>query len=615
MTRQIRRERWKSRFSYVVASASAIIGVGNFLRFPGIASKYDGITFLIPYVLLTWVVGYVLFTLEISCGEMYRSGAITFFEKVYSQFRGFGILQMCSTLICMSYLNVILGWLFIYMIRSSYNPWESDPKDYFHVFVLNQKEFKAEVFVTNVLSTAIIWIIMFITIYGGVTHTTKIVYMTLPLSVLMMTMLLLRSLTLPNALNALYETATFIDWSVLVKTKIWVEALGQVLFSLCIGVGTSSAYGSYRIKDGKLMFDAFVIVWLNLAIELIGWTIVVCIADFEDWTNENIYDNKFSLAFVLYPQLVMKLPYPNSWSFLYYLFMLTFGINCSHASLESIVTCLLDSKRFSVYSRVYITCVVMSTGSIMSLIFCTYADLIEPVDYFTSNFLLAFGALGEMLTVYFYNKQLVIGQVGENSVNIANLGLCIGPLIGGFVYFVTRIEHGNYLVSWFVASLIVMFGAVFSVLISSSKLPKSKIFYLLFIYHGKILIHHFNDTLRMSERKWFKLNTLWFVCLKFVATPLNIILMGVSMFNMLNMKLVYMIIGSLFTLGGFCIVILPFYLPHLYSSFVPDDKIENENRLHLDEWLRYWFLKEGKILTGNSPPLSRRASERVVQID
>ena len=593
---QIRRERWPSRFSYLVAFASSLIGLGNFLRFPGTAAKYEGITFLIPYFIITWIVGYVMVTLETACGEMYRSGILTFFDRVDKRFRGFGILQGITTLISISYLNVILGWLFIYMVRSNYTPWEANPTEYFQAYILNQVEFKFAVYFITLLASFVVWTLLFISIYKGVTHTTKIVYLTLPLSVLMMVLLLVRSVTLPNSGRILLNTILIVDLPMLLRARIWLDALGQVLFSLCIGIGTSSVYGSYRIKDGLLMKDTFIVVLLNLVIEILGWIIVVCIAGHEGWSREDVANNKFSLGFILYPQILAKLPYPNSWSFLYYLFMFTAGINCSHASLESIVTTLLDSQRFCDYSRIRITFYVVVSGALLSVFFCSFTELIEPFDHFNSNMLLVLASLGECITAtYYYNKKMVCNELGDNPVNIAYTSWLLAPIIGAFIFFVTN----SYYLRFVVGTSIFIIGTIAAIYTSPDTIKFKKTLYILFKYQGEIFIHHFNDSLRMSERsRLFKLSLFWFNCIKYASTPLLITLLTVCLFRIPELSMEFQIVGTGLAVLGFGIVLVPWYLSNMFESFVPDDKIvvEEQNQLHMDEWLRYWFLKEGKIL-------------------
>ena len=513
MHNSIRRERWPSRFSYLVASASSIIGIGNLTRFPSICSKYDGITFFIPYIVMTWIVGYGILVLEVACGEFNRSGMISFFHVVYRQFRGFGVLQMVSTLIALSYINVILGWLLIYMIRSQYSPWHLNPNYYFQTYVLNSNEFNINVFIVTLLCTALIWTTLFMSIYKGVTHTTKIVYMTLPFSIIMLSLLFIRAITLPNSIKFLINMLK-IDYNALLSTEIYMDAVGQVLFSLCIGIGASSAYGSYRIKDGFLVKDAFYIVILNFLVEIIGWIIIVCIGG---WSNKDISSNKFSLAFVLYPQLIHKLPFFEIWSFLYFLFMLTFGINCSHAALESIVTCLLDSNRYSNNSRIQITLKTTICGSILSLIFCFVPQLIDPFDYFTCNFMLC--TLGETLTAcYFYNKTLIATEIGRNTLNIAHYSTILGPIVASFLYFSTS----SYGLSIILGLSIFFFGNLFAIFTNENSLEFKKAFYLIFFYQGDIFLSHFNDTLRLNEQFNFKLNQVWYFTLKYLSTSASI---------------------------------------------------------------------------------------------
>ena len=42
-------EGWSTRIAVILAVTGSAVGLGNFLRFPGLAAKYDGGVFLIPY--------------------------------------------------------------------------------------------------------------------------------------------------------------------------------------------------------------------------------------------------------------------------------------------------------------------------------------------------------------------------------------------------------------------------------------------------------------------------------------------------------------------------------------------------------------------------------------
>src|SRR5918992_1220085 len=54
---QMSQERWGSRIGVILAVAGSAVGLGNFLRFPGIAAANGGGAFMIPYFCALLLVG------------------------------------------------------------------------------------------------------------------------------------------------------------------------------------------------------------------------------------------------------------------------------------------------------------------------------------------------------------------------------------------------------------------------------------------------------------------------------------------------------------------------------------------------------------------------------
>ena len=50
-------EGWSTRMGVILAVTGSAVGLGNFLRFPGLAAKYDGGVFLIPYFVAVLLLG------------------------------------------------------------------------------------------------------------------------------------------------------------------------------------------------------------------------------------------------------------------------------------------------------------------------------------------------------------------------------------------------------------------------------------------------------------------------------------------------------------------------------------------------------------------------------
>ena len=62
------RERWSSRWTFIIASVGSAIGLGNVWRFPYLMYKHGGGTFLIPYFIFLVTTGLPLLQTELALG-------------------------------------------------------------------------------------------------------------------------------------------------------------------------------------------------------------------------------------------------------------------------------------------------------------------------------------------------------------------------------------------------------------------------------------------------------------------------------------------------------------------------------------------------------------------
>lgn len=49
-------QQWGTRVGYIIAAAMAMAGLGNVWRFPNLVGRYGGAAFLIPYIILLFLV-------------------------------------------------------------------------------------------------------------------------------------------------------------------------------------------------------------------------------------------------------------------------------------------------------------------------------------------------------------------------------------------------------------------------------------------------------------------------------------------------------------------------------------------------------------------------------
>ena len=108
------KDNFSSRLGFVLAAAGSAVGLGNLWRFPYLAAKYGGGTFLLIYLLLTVTFGFALLVTEISLGRKTGKSALYAFSELNKKWKFLGILACAVPIIIMPYYCVIGGWVIKY---------------------------------------------------------------------------------------------------------------------------------------------------------------------------------------------------------------------------------------------------------------------------------------------------------------------------------------------------------------------------------------------------------------------------------------------------------------------------------------------------------------------
>ena len=69
------RSTWGSRLGFVLASAGAAVGLGAIWKFPYMAGSNGGSAFILPYIVLTIAIGFVVLLIEMALGRASIGGA------------------------------------------------------------------------------------------------------------------------------------------------------------------------------------------------------------------------------------------------------------------------------------------------------------------------------------------------------------------------------------------------------------------------------------------------------------------------------------------------------------------------------------------------------------
>jgi SNF family Na+-dependent transporter len=275
--------------------------------------------------------GIPLLLLELGLGQKFQRGDIGVFRAIHPRATGIGLSSVFSSIVIATYYSSIIAYSLFYWANSfkSPLPWTesglgsdrkcpsiSPAEEYFVRVALqftdnncvDMEPGETDHIVGYLfLCNCIVWIIIFLCVLRGVKSSSYVVWITVPLPVFLIFVLIIKGATLDGASDGVDEYlngSEGIDKSeVLGESTPWSDALGQIFFSLSICIGVMTSYGSYNKKDKPILTDTFAIAITNSLISFLAGFAVFSVIGFLKSTNNAASENtrSFGLAFVAYP--------------------------------------------------------------------------------------------------------------------------------------------------------------------------------------------------------------------------------------------------------------------------------------------------------------------------
>ena len=94
-----KRNSCKGSVGFVLAAAGSAVGLGNIWRFPYLAAKYGGGSFLLIYLILTVTFGFALMITEIAIGRKTGKSALYAFSDLDRKSGFIGVLASAVPII------------------------------------------------------------------------------------------------------------------------------------------------------------------------------------------------------------------------------------------------------------------------------------------------------------------------------------------------------------------------------------------------------------------------------------------------------------------------------------------------------------------------------------
>lgn len=397
----MKREHFSSRLGFILITAACSIGLGNVWRFPYITGKYGGASFVLLYILFLVILGLPIVVMEFAVGRAsQRSTALSFniLEPKGTKWHWFKYITIIGNYLLMMFYTVISGWLIWYFVEMMKGRFQELSAGQVSGVFEGLLASPGTMILYTIIAIAISAAVCTMGIQKGVERVTKIM-MLLLFSLLVI--LAVKAVSLPNSEMGLkyYLVPDFNRIKEIGLSKCIFGAMGQAFFTLSVGIGTLSVFGSRIDKSSSLTENALYMGILDTLVAFLSGLIIFP-ACFSFGVEP---DSGPNLLFVTLPNIFNAMNGGRLWGGLFFLFMCFAAISTVIAVVENIMTWVMD---FTGCSRKKAAVINFTAISILSLP-CIFGfnlwkgfqplgaetNILDLEDFILSNNLLPLGSL------------------------------------------------------------------------------------------------------------------------------------------------------------------------------------------------------------------------------
>ncbi len=405
------REVWASKIGLIFAAAGNAVGLGNLLRFPSKVALYGGGAFMVPYFISLFLLGLPLMILEWVIGRYAGNkghGSMTgimgslFHHANWA--RVLGSIGVAIPFLIVCYYIYIESWtlgfavlsLFGQMPEPTISPdYKAAMAPYVEFFKSYTKpSFLALLFL--VITLLINWYLLQRGVVKGIELTAKI---GIPALLLMGIFLAIVSLSIRGGQGL--EGLIFIykpDFSKILDPQVWLEASGQIFFTLSLGMGAIATYASYVKAKEDVLKAGLWTAGINEFVEVVIGASIAIPAAFAMFgalaVPELAQEGTFRLGFMSMPAVLMALPLGWLLSALWFFLLFIAALTSSLALTQPLIALFEDEMRWSHSKAVNVSMLMVSVGAFLSAF---VPGFIDEVDFWAGTFLLVFFALLEII--------------------------------------------------------------------------------------------------------------------------------------------------------------------------------------------------------------------------
>ena len=371
------------------------IGLGNVWRFPYLAGKFGGLSFILAYLACTVLIAHPVYLLELAYGQTMKKSTVFVFMDISLKWTGVGLACVFAMMVVQSYYTVLLSYCLYYMYKSfsSPLPWAQlslgtanativgngtdefgvSAEHYWRSNVLGQDPLHpyqfGEVQHHLVFGLIFSYMIIYLAVFRGIQVGVKFTYVTVLAPALVILVISIRCLFLEGAGTGLVFILGRFSVSSFFNPVMWAEAAAQTLFSVLFMPGTTITLASYMQDKEDIFRINQIVVSLNAFYSLLAGVAVFSILGYiENYTchTHTLYQCRKvedlaaksgpGLAFVALAEgiAVSGGGSANVFAFSFFGMLFLLGLDTSFAGIETLVTYIEDGLVY--YGHRYLHC-------------------------------------------------------------------------------------------------------------------------------------------------------------------------------------------------------------------------------------------------------------------
>lgn len=500
------KQRWGSRLTFILAAIGSAVGLGNCWRFPGLVAKHGGGAFLFVYVLAMLVMGVPLLCMEIAIGRRMRGGAPKALKGINKKAEYVGWSAVANGFFICCYYTVVFAWVIAMIFASvkfaGMTGTETGIADASNLFANEVIKTTwgtsflgdgGNIPIGMLLALVCAWGLVYYCIRNGASSVGKVVKFTVFIPVMLLLVLAFKGFIGNDNLGAAMKALFVPDWSALATPQIWIDAFGQVFYSLSIMMAIMIAYGSYLPKTSNIAVDGTIIAISDMLVSVLSSIVLFSTIYSTGQTTADMSASGIVTAFIIYPQAIVKftsIGWINAiFGIIFYLTLATLAIDSAFSIAEGVSRAFSD--KFALPQK-KVTQVLVLIMAAISLVFVTGAGLgwLDIVDNWTNIFnLVLIGVVECFFVGWIFKPKKLVDEINKNTKKfrmprfwIEGSIKFLSPLVLSFFFvwnlvalFKTEGGYGGYpmyaqiIGGWLISAIVVLAGFIMKLVTTKSK--------------------------------------------------------------------------------------------------------------------------------------------------